>query len=168
MKNPPSLLVLDTSAIMARNIDLWGAECCIPPSVIDEIKLGKLKRDLDNVISRLKVIAPSEESRNAAHSAAARKGDDPVLSSTDIDVIALGLQSGGTVVTDDFAIQNVCRSLGIAMESATGTGIREEISWTYRCTGCRKIYSEPVAICSVCGHEVKRVSRKNPARKKKS
>ncbi len=155
------LLVLDTSAIMAGNIDLWGAECYVPSSVIDEIRLGKLKRQVDSAVSRLKVVVPSDNSRSAARDAALVTGDLSVLSGTDLDVIATGLETGGTVVTDDFAIQNVCRAMGISFEPATGTGIREEIAWTYRCTGCRKVYREPAEICPICGHPVKRISRKS-------
>ena len=62
---------------------------------------------------------------------------------------------GGTVLTDDYSIQNVASRLGIPYEVILERGIREVVRWRYRCTGCGKFFEKPTKECPVCGARVK-------------
>ena len=91
---------------------------------------------------------------------AKKTGDYYVLSKTDIDVIALALQLNATIISDDYAIQNVARLMNLKYYGAGIETIKKEIKWKYRCTGCHKIYKNYIEICPVCGHKTKRYIKK--------
>lgn len=148
--------VLDTSAIVSRRFNLAGEDVIVPSSVIEEIRKGKLKSLLDSLEGIISIVSPKSSSIDDVKRKASESGDIGSLSPTDIDVVALAYESGSTVVSDDFAIQNVCSLLNIGYMGADLSEIRQEVLWRYRCTGCRKIYRTPVQACPVCGHEVVR------------
>ena len=152
------IIIPDTSAFIARNFNLTDPDTVVPASVLEEIRKGKLKRSLDYTYEMLSVRTPGKSSRESVMDFARKTGDLNVLSDTDIDVIALGLELGGTVMTDDFAIQNVCSVMGISVIPASNLSISKTIRWTYRCTGCRKYFKSYREKCDVCGHEVRRIS----------
>jgi UPF0271 protein len=77
-----------------------------------------------------------------------------VLSVADIDVLALALQLDAAVVTDDYALQNVARKMGVPVVPLRQRGT-PGIRWRYRCTGCGR-YSKGPGECPVCGSPVKR------------
>ena len=52
-----------------------------------------------------------------AEIAAANTGDLPRLSQVDLDVLALAISTGETLFTDDYSLQNVCRSLNHPFEA---------------------------------------------------
>ncbi len=159
--------VLDTSAILSRRFNLVGEEVLVPGSVIEEIRKGKLKSMLDSLEGILRVSSPASESVALVREKATESGDISELSATDIDVIALAYENGATVISDDFAIQNVSSLLSLAYAGADLTEIRQEVIWRYRCTGCRKVYNTAIGTCPVCGHEVVRSRSGSRIKRKK-
>ena len=81
-----------------------------------------------------------------------RSGDLRVLSETDISVIALGLYSGGTVVSDDFAVQNVCCHLKIPVQNMMQKKVKRRI-WKYICSGCGSEIPAGEIECPICGSQ---------------
>jgi UPF0271 protein len=77
-----------------------------------------------------------------------------VLSPADRDILALALELGAVLITDDFAVQNVAHRLGIATRSIRQRPARA-IRWRYRCSGCGRYWQEP-GDCPVCGAQIKR------------
>lgn len=150
------LLVLDTSAILSRKLNIGQEGFVIPYSVMEEIKLGKIARSMMWHEDTLNVREPTESAVKRVKEAAKSTGDISVLSSTDIDVIAVALDIGGKVVSDDFAIENVSSRLGLEFVGADLKPIEKAIKWQFRCTGCGEKYSEHVETCRICGHPVKR------------
>ncbi|BAB59263.1 hypothetical protein [Thermoplasma volcanium GSS1] len=148
--------VLDTSAIISRNINLLDGDLLFPSSVIGEIRKGKLKYMLDALFPMIRIVDPDQYYVRSVEDAAHKTGDLMNLSGTDIEVIAVAMQYGATIVTDDYSIQNVASALKIAFMNANIKSISKQISWVYRCTGCKKIFHEPVKVCDICGHNVKR------------
>ena len=126
--------------------------------MINEIKNGSLEKILDAV--DMDVRSPEEKYVEMVSIAAKKTGDYNVLSKTDIDVLALAMEYNGIIVTDDYAIQNVARQSGIEYTGSGIEPIRKSIVWKYRCTGCHRIYDKYIEVCPVCGHSVKRYSRK--------
>ncbi len=150
--------IIDTSAILSGKLNISEENYIYPDSVINEIKKGSLEKILE--VADISICSPENEYIEKARVAAISTGDYSVLSATDIDVIALAIELNGVIVTDDYAIQNVAKYCGIEYTGGGISGIRKSIIWKYRCTGCHKIYSEPIKTCPICGHEVKRYSKK--------
>ncbi|MEM0127859.1 MAG: ribonuclease VapC, partial [Thermoplasmatales archaeon] len=94
---------------------------------------------------------------------ASETGDIFELSSTDIDVLALALDEKATLLTNDLAVQNVCRSIGINYDSFKGKNITTGIEWGYRCVGCDRKFTTKLEQCPHCGSELK----KYPVRRRK-
>ncbi len=147
------MYVLDSSAIIS-GVKIPPEEVVIPPSVITEVK----DMPIDSILYHL--AEPEEQHVKRVISVAKKTGDYNVLSSTDIDVLALALQENAIIITDDYAIQNVASHLRIEFETAEMRGIREKRRWIWRCESCGRYYSKKYESCPVCGGRLRRVKRK--------
>ena len=103
----------------------------------------------------VEVMVPSDEAIKKVREGAKRTGDDARLSEADIEVLALAVELGLSILTDDYSIQNLAKHLKVTFIPVREKGITEEIKWTYRCRGCRKIFDEKINECPICGSEVK-------------
>ena len=93
-----------------------------------------------------------------AESAAATTGDLPRLSPVDLDILALALATGEILFTDDYSLQNVCRSVNHPFEAVSNKRSRQQWSWELRCIGCRatkKADSQKEEECDICGTPMK-------------
>ena len=130
-----------------------------PSGVVKELRRYKDTR-LDLWGDMLRVSDCSQESLDAVTKCARRTGDLGRLSPVDMTVIALGLDTKGTVMSDDYSILNVCRVMGIdCMPVGTG-GIKKVEKWNYQCIGCRKWFKEKLDECPVCGSPMRAHRRK--------
>ncbi len=150
---------MDSSAILSRKFNLNQENFVVPESVLDEIRLGKIARNMEWQEGHLKVVQPLSSSVSRVKDAARETGDLEKLSRTDIDVVAVALELGGTIVTDDFAIENVASRLGLKFLGADLKPISREVKWQFRCTGCGKRFSAHTKECPICGHEVRRIAK---------
>jgi len=150
--------VLDTSAILSGR---WqGGDTVTAPGVIDEFEEGGHSWRMLQYAREagLHVRLPPESAVETVRAAAQRTGDLPMLTDTDIEVLALAVSlDDGVVVTDDYAIQNVAACLDVPFEVVVQDGIREQFEWRYRCTSCRRWVDEKTEDCPVCGGQVRRV-----------
>ena len=145
--------VLDTSFFFGE-FPAEGDLFTVPP-VVDELKDIRAKGNFEKWCARgLKIQSPSEESRKRVNSAARATKDITVISSTDRDLLALALDLGADLYTDDFAIQNVAFILGVKTIPILQRKARR-IQWKYRCSGCGR-YAEQAGECRVCGAAIKR------------
>jgi UPF0271 protein len=103
---------------------------------------------------------PDEETVERIERAARETGDFGELSRTDIRLVAAAFELDGTLVTDDYAMQNVAEKLNVAVEVIAREGIEEQREWLFQCAGCGREFDEKHDRCPVCGSEL---SRKNPA-----
>jgi endoribonuclease Nob1 len=125
------------------------------PSVIDELKDIRAKGNFEKWCARgLRVQPPTEESRKRVISAAGTTKDVKVISGTDRDLLALALDLGAELYTDDFAIQNVAIVLKVKVIPILQRKARL-FHWKYRCSGCGR-YAEQDGECPVCGAAIKR------------
>ena len=145
--------ILDASFFFA-NYPLTG-EYYTTPSVVDELLdlASKCRFDLLTE-SGLQVRLPDAGERARILVAAEKSGDLQVISGTDCDVLALPGELGATIVTDDFAIQNVASGLGIPVLSLQQRQAKK-IQWKFRCSGCGR-YFKTDGECPVCGSAIKR------------
>ncbi|MEL9998668.1 MAG: DNA-binding protein [Thermoplasmata archaeon] len=148
--------VLDTSAIISGKSLPLNIEVYVPKSVLKEIHFKKQYY----ILERSKILNPSKNSVEKVNQAAKETGDIHKLSPVDIDVIALALDKNCVTITDDYAIQNVIKHLGLEFISLNENGIKKEFKWIYRCKGCKRYFDEFYDVCPFCGSELKLVKKK--------
>jgi UPF0271 protein len=130
-------------------------EIFTPPSVVEEIAEVRSRCRLEVLLaSGLSVVSPSKESARRVAAAAGETGDVTRLSPADTDLLALALDLGTIIVTDDYAIQNVAQMLGLGVEGILQRRARPR-RWKFRCPGCERRYSAAGA-CPVCGSPLSR------------
>ncbi len=126
--------------------------------VYEEIRHIKQSHDALGIMidtGRLHIREPDDASVKAARVAARRTGDMMQLSRQDISIIALGIEMDGNIVTDDFAISNVARSLGLKVSPVMTSGIIDAGRWIHYCPGCRTNHTG-TSECPACGTRLKR------------
>jgi UPF0271 protein len=102
---------------------------------------------------------PEEETVERIERAARETGDLAELSRTDVRLVAATFELDGTLVTDDYAMQNVAEKLGVAVEAIARDGITEQREWHFQCAGCGREFEDEHDRCPVCGSDL---TRKNP------
>ena len=110
--------------------------------------------------SGMHIHIPQEAAVEKVGRAARETGDFDELSDTDVRLIAATFELDGTLVTDDYAMQNVAEKLDVDVEVIAREGIDEQRSWLFQCQGCGREFEEQHDRCPVCGSEL---SRKNPS-----
>ena len=148
--------VLDSSFFFL-DIPIAGTKFAAPPSVVAEMKDLRSKSKLDAMLEdgRLFVSEAAPATRKRVIAASKKSGDYGVISDTDCDVVALALEIGGIVVTDDFALSNTAQTLGLTVIPVQMRKAKKR-QWKYRCTGCLKLCDAP-GVCDVCGSEIIRI-----------
>jgi endoribonuclease Nob1 len=146
--------VLDASAFLS-GLQFVG-ELYTVPSVLAELRRHEFTPTLEAFLAtHVRVFSPDPGVVAKIRSASERTGDDPRISPTDRDLLALALELGATLITDDYSIQNVAQSLGIPYEAALAPGIREQWQWSYRCTACGATWPEWHEECPTCGRPLR-------------
>lgn len=142
--------VLDASAFLTGRP--FSGDLFTVPEVLPEVRRHGLTPPLEALLdNQVTILAPSSEARTRVAAAARSTGDAPRLSPTDVALLALALDLGAILVTDDYSIQNVAHSLSLQYEGVLEPGIREQWTWTYRCSGCGKKWTEWRKDCPTCG-----------------
>ena len=150
--------ILDASAFYAGVPFRSSTDCYTTSLVYDEIKHIKKNHDALGTLletNRLKIREPDRESTKAATDAAKDTGDYPQLSKQDLSVIALGIELEGEIISDDFAISNVARNLGLKISPIMTQGIKDVGKWVHYCPGCRTNH-ESGKECPMCATPLKR------------
>lgn len=156
-------IVVDSSPVFSGFQIDGSMEYFTTPSVLKEIRGRRMKIDLNLRIDLIRVQNASSSSIDMVKSKSGETGDLYQLSETDIELVALALDKGAKLLTNDLAIQNVCRKVGVDYESFGSKEIDTEIKWGYRCIGCRRKFVKQLSECPYCGNELKRypVKRKS-------
>ncbi|ABX12335.1 NOB1 family endonuclease [Nitrosopumilus maritimus] len=150
--------ILDASAFYAGVPFRSSNDCYTTSLVYDEIKHIKKNHDALGTLletNRLKIREPDAESTKTATDVAKNTGDYPQLSKQDLSVIALGIELEGEIISDDFAISNVARNLGLKISSIMTQGIKDVGRWVHYCPGCRTNH-ESGKECPMCATPLKR------------
>ena len=159
--------VLDSSAFIA-GLDPFSVDGDVftVPGVKHEVSrssMGWLRLRMAEESGRLIVRAPSEGALEKARAISAFMGDAISLSDVDVELIALAIELAEegretTIVTDDYAIQNVARKAGIKFASVATLGIKEELRWMVYCPACYRRFPPDIEVreCPVCGTPLKR------------
>lgn len=150
--------ILDASAFYAGVPFGSESDCYTTSLVYEEIKHIKKNHDALGTLletNRLKIMDPDLESTNTAIVSAKQTGDYQQLSKQDISVIALCINLNGQIITDDFAITNVAKNIGLKTSSIMTGGIQDVGKWVHYCPGCRTNHNTGKE-CPMCGTPLKR------------
>jgi len=150
--------ILDASAFYA-GVPFRSSEDCYTTSLVyEEIKHIKKNHDALGTLletNRLKIREPDSESEKDAIKSSKDTGDFPQLSKQDISIIALAIQMKGQIISDDFAISNVAKNLGLEIMPIMTKGIKDVGKWIHYCPGCRTNHTTGKE-CPMCGTSLKR------------
>ena len=155
--------VLDASAFYAGIPFGSDINSYTTPKVYDEIKHIKKNHDAIGILletKRLTIIQPEKEYIDVVIKMSKTTGDFNQLSEEDISTIALCLQLNSELVTDDFAMSNVAKNLGLNISPVMTLGIKDVGNWIYYCPGCHKNYSKSKE-CPICGNQLRKKFLKN-------
>jgi UPF0271 protein len=149
--------VLDSSAFI-REYDTNEPTATIP-RVREELTGGSGYRFDALEGSGMHVHVPDRGAIDRVERAARGSGDFDELSRTDVRLVAAAFELDATLVTDDYAMQNVAERLSVTIEPIGRDGITEEREWLFQCVGCGRVYDDDPDRCPICGSEC---PRKNP------
>jgi len=141
--------VLDASAFI-RDYEPDGRIATVP-EVRDELADDSGYRFEALAGAGMTIHVPDEPALGRVREAARATGDDGELSETDRQLLAAALELDATLVTDDYAIQNVAGRLDLAVDSVGRDAIAEQRAWTFQCRGCGRTFDEDPGRCPVCG-----------------
>ena len=150
--------ILDASAFYAGVPFGSSEECYTTTNVFDEIKhIKKSHEALETLMetNRLKIRVPDEESIKKATESAKKTGDYQQLSKQDLSILALAIQLDGQIISDDFAISNVAKNVGLKISPVMTQGISDVGKWIHYCPGCRSNHKSGKE-CPSCGTPLKR------------
>ncbi|WP_280537696.1 NOB1 family endonuclease [Halopenitus sp. POP-27] len=152
------MFVLDSSAFI-HEYDVDGPTASIP-AVHEELDGGHALRFGAMEGSGMHVHVPDADVIARVERAARNSGDADTLSETDVRLIAAAVELDATLVTDDYAMQNVAERLDVAVDPIAREGITEEREWLFQCAGCGRTFDDDRDRCPVCGSDL---TRKNPS-----
>jgi UPF0271 protein len=108
----------------------------------------------------LRIVDPDEKYANQVYNVTIQSGDYSKLSKADISVLALAYQLDKTLISDDFAVENTAKLLGISIMPLVTKGIKHIRKWISFCGTCGKGYGPNITECSICGNRLKRRSKR--------
>jgi len=153
--------VLDTAALLAWPVERMRGGFVVPEQRSELVRISP-DRELAVEAADLNWETPSEDALARARDLATSTGDMAGLSNVDFELLALTVERGAILVTDDYRLQNLCELGGIAWSSVTTEGIRSMWSWELRCSGCGWVADTPknpysdrnLGNCRECGSEL--------------
>jgi UPF0271 protein len=148
------LKVLDASAFI-REYDP-GDDVATVPRVREELTEESGYRFDALQGAGMRVHVPDEATLGRVRRAARESGDADELSTTDLRLVAAALELDATLVTDDYAMQNVATRLDVTTEVIGREGITEERAWSFQCAGCGRTFDENHDRCPICGSDLSR------------
>jgi len=150
--------ILDASAFYS-GVPFGSSNDCYTTSLVyEEIKHIKKNHDALGTLletNRLKIMDPDKESTEKAIISAKETGDFPQLSKQDISIIALCINLNGEIISDDFAITNVSKNLGLKISPIMTNNFQDVGKWVHYCPGCRTNHTTGKE-CPMCGTPLKR------------
>jgi len=150
--------ILDASAFYAGIPFASSEKSFTTQEVFDEIKHIKKNHQAIEMIletKRLEILVPESKYINKVLLKSKETGDSQNLSASDISVVALCLQLGGVLISDDFSVLNLAKQLNLSVSPVMTNGIEHIVKWVYFCSGCERAFSE-ISKCPLCGNKLSR------------
>ena len=164
--------VLDTTALIARWLLYTPVRAYTTSLVVAEARdqASREGAELALQLGRLIVRDPRPGSLEEARRRAHRHGLAVALSETDVSVAALALELARegnevTVVTDDYALQDLLGLMGIGFQPLRTRGIKKLEEYVARCPACGYTARSPEErVCPRCGTPLRRYPRRRGSR----
>ena len=166
-----SKIIIDSTAFYAGLPFRSLEEYYTTPSISDELRrVPFFNNRIETLINsnRLKIITPSSDSIKSILKQSLDIENEKSLSEADVSILALAKDfieqySSVTILTDDFAIQNVAKKLKILYSPLLYSGIKYSGQWILICSACNRVYQSTDTICENCGNPLKRkLQRRHP------
>lgn len=158
------IFVLDSTVFLeGQTAFASGKACATVYEVAEEMKSGQASIEFDKMVRLgLAVVEPGSEHVKSVEDAAAATNDK--VSVADKMVVALALDFAGkgkkvAVVSDDYAVQNLCKHFGVEIVALSKKGIKRKFTWVKKCRACGKRVESFDDACPVCGSDVKFVPK---------
>jgi endoribonuclease Nob1 len=151
---------LDAGAFYSGVVFLSSSlQYCTTQAILDEVKhIKKSHGAIEALIesNTLQILNSDRESIQNVVAAARETGDHAKLSEADISIIALALQLGIMLVTNDYAVANVATTLKIPVKSVAAKGITHTRRWIAYCSACGRAFGPNAKECRLCGNRLRR------------
>lgn len=150
------VLILDTSLLLGGRdpprTDSWATT----PEAEAEIRPGgrDARRFKEWRDTGLQIRSASAASLDRVQEEGMAAGNLGRLSVADQSLLALALETKGTLVSDDHTLLDVALRLHIKTQTVNTKGIKETKNWKPRCKGCGRWFEEQPKDCPICGSEV--------------
>ncbi len=166
-----SKIIIDSTVFYAglpfRSLDTYYTT----PHIADELqRIPFFNNRIETLLNsnRLQIIDPSSISLQSILKDSLNIENKKSLSDADISILALAKDFisedySVMVLTDDFAIQNVAKKLGISYKPLLYAGIKYSGQWINYCSACNSVYQSTDDVCKNCGNPLKRkLQRRHP------
>ena len=149
--------VLDATAFYAGTPFRSEDSYYVTALVYDEIKHIKKNHIALEILlnsKRLIIQDPDDKHVTKVMNAAKKTGDIDSLSDEDMSSIALSLKLGSDLISDDFAVSNVAKQIGVIIKPTMTKGIKAVGRWIHYCSSCG--ISSKKSICPNCGNKLRK------------
>jgi UPF0271 protein len=150
--------ILDTSAFIHEYHT--DNETASVPQVHEELEGEHAFRFDAEEGAGMHIHIPADGTVEKVNRVATETGDAAELSETDLLLVSAAFELDGTLVTDDYAMQNVAERLNVSVQVIARDGITEQRDWQFQCGGCGRTFDDDHERCPICGSDL---TRKNPA-----
>ncbi|MHA1226432.1 MAG: NOB1 family endonuclease [Candidatus Hodarchaeales archaeon] len=165
-ENSSEKLVLDATAFigpeyaMLQNIPFSSFSTTY--SVIAELKDFRSKANMEilKVANRLDVLEPSLKTIEQIQDLIKKFDPKTRLSRTDIEILALTRELKGSLMTNDYRLQNLAVLLNIPIIAREEAKIKKTKQWILKCRSCGHIEDEPLDNCPECGGKLRIITKK--------
>lgn len=151
--------VLDTSLLLGGKDPPRGPRWATTPEAAAEVSPGgrNARRFEDWQATGLEVREPGRDARTKVEATAMAAGSLSRLSAADLSLLALALELGALLVSDDYTMLDVATRLSIRTQTVNQPGIQGTVDFRPRCSGCGRWFETTPKKdeCPVCGSPVK-------------
>ena len=99
------------------------------------------------------IFEPKNRTVRLVKSGAKQTGESR-LTEADVSILALAKDYNAILVTDDFAICNLAKTMSIGILNLGTKGIRDVRKWIKYCSSCGRGYSSVKSVCPRCGNKL--------------
>ena len=156
------VFVIDAAAIFTKYVLQLTFPLYTTPQIVDEVKDKKGREVLETIriTGRFTIRKPSKKNIRKIIALSKDMGEFSSLSEADISILALALDlidegKKPVIITDDYTVQNVAKSLGLSFQPIRTRGITEIRKYIIQCPACGYITQDKtMKYCPKCGHKL--------------
>ncbi len=155
--------VLDATVFIGYDFQLLqkleNSQFYTTPSILNELKDFKSRMNFKVLQETKKIIISHPDYKDLILTQKKIEKIDPntLLSSSDIEILALSWRIGATLITNDYRLQNLAILLNTAIDNLSGKKITKTVKWYLKCKNCGQIEKNNIDSCSNCNGKLKKI-----------